>query len=61
MQNLKENISYKMVDENFKEVYNVDDANAIDLNIYRFEAYDKDMHKYIFIKRRKPIKEEEEQ
>jgi len=40
-------------EENFKECYNVEDANSVDLNVYRFEAYDKDMHKYVFIKRKK--------
>lgn len=41
-----------MKELNFKEAKNVDEANAIDLDIYRFEAYSQTRDVYIFIKRR---------
>lgn len=36
---------------NFIEVESVDEANRIDLNVYRFDRYSETKNRYIFVRR----------
>jgi len=39
-------------DPNFFEARSVEEANGVDLNLYRFERYSETRDVYIFVKRR---------